>query len=58
VLAANAHLAPGYKAGIAGIARSMPTSAAADRVAEKLGIEMHETPTAGSSSAICSMPVA
>lgn len=45
LLAANAHLAPGYKAGISGIARSMPTSAAADRVAEKLGIEMHETPT-------------
>jgi phosphoglucomutase len=45
LLAANAHLAPGYEAGIAGIARSMPTSAAADRVAEKLGIEMHETPT-------------
>ncbi|GLQ53543.1 alpha-D-glucose phosphate-specific phosphoglucomutase [Devosia nitrariae] len=45
LLAANAHLAPGYKAGIAGIARSMPTSAAADRVAQKLGVEMHETPT-------------
>ncbi len=45
LLAANAHLAPGYKSGIAGIARSMPTSAAADRVGEKLGIEMHETPT-------------
>jgi len=45
ILAANAHLAPGYKNGIAGIARSMPTSAAADRVAEALGIEMHETPT-------------
>ncbi|RUT35072.1 alpha-D-glucose phosphate-specific phosphoglucomutase [Arsenicitalea aurantiaca] len=45
ILAANAHLAPGYARGIAGIARSMPTSAAADRVAEKLGIEMHETPT-------------
>ena len=45
VLAANAMLAPGYATGIAGIARSMPTSAAADRVAEKLGIEMHETPT-------------
>lgn len=45
ILAANAHLAPGYAQGIAGIARSMPTSAAADRVAEKLGIEMHETPT-------------
>ncbi len=45
ILAANAHLAPGYAAGIAGIARSMPTSAAADRVAEKLGIGMYETPT-------------
>lgn len=45
LLAANAHLAPGYARGIAGIARSMPTSAAADRVAEKLGIELHETPT-------------
>ncbi|WDR05292.1 alpha-D-glucose phosphate-specific phosphoglucomutase [Devosia rhodophyticola] len=45
ILAANAALAPGYAAGIKGIARSMPTSAAADRVAEKLGIEMHETPT-------------
>ncbi len=45
ILAANAHLAPGYRKGIAGIARSMPTSAAADRVAEKLGVEMHETPT-------------
>jgi phosphoglucomutase len=45
ILAANAALAPGYANGIAGIARSMPTSAAADRVAEKLGIEMHETPT-------------
>ncbi|ENT03960.1 alpha-D-glucose phosphate-specific phosphoglucomutase [Brucella sp. 63/311] len=45
MLAANAHLAPGYKCGIKGIARSMPTSAAADRVAEKLGIGMYETPT-------------
>lgn len=45
VLAANAHLAPGYNGGIAGIARSMPTSAAADRVAEKLGIGIYETPT-------------
>ncbi|PWL19393.1 alpha-D-glucose phosphate-specific phosphoglucomutase [Falsochrobactrum shanghaiense] len=45
LLAANAHLAPGYKAGIKGIARSMPTSAAADRVAEKLGIGLYETPT-------------
>ncbi|MEO1541409.1 MAG: alpha-D-glucose phosphate-specific phosphoglucomutase [Pseudomonadota bacterium] len=45
VLAANAHLAPGYSGGIAGVARSMPTSAAADRVAEKMGIGMYETPT-------------
>lgn len=45
MLAANAHLAPGYAAGLAGIARSMPTSAAADRVAEKLGIGIYETPT-------------
>jgi phosphoglucomutase len=45
VLAANAHLAPGYKGGLAGIARSMPTSQAADRVAEKLGIALFETPT-------------
>ena len=45
VIAANAHLAPGYKAGIAGVARSMPTSCAADRVAEKLGIGLFETPT-------------
>lgn len=45
ILAANAHLAPGYAKGISGIARSMPTSAAADRVAEKLGIGMYETPT-------------
>ena len=45
VLAANAHLAPGYKAGLKGVARSMPTSAAADRVAAALGIEAFETPT-------------
>ena len=45
MLAANAHLAPGYKAGLKGIARSMPTSAAADRVAAKKGIGMYETPT-------------
>jgi phosphoglucomutase len=45
VLAANAHLAPGYRAGLKGIARSMPTSAAADRVAEALGIAAYETPT-------------
>jgi phosphoglucomutase len=45
VLAANAHLAPGYAKGLVGIARSMPTSAAADRVAEELGIACYETPT-------------
>ncbi|MGH6908085.1 MAG: alpha-D-glucose phosphate-specific phosphoglucomutase, partial [Aestuariivirga sp.] len=45
MLAANAHLAPGYARGLAGIARSMPTSSAADRVAKKLGIKCHETPT-------------
>ncbi len=45
VLAANATLCPGYKAGLKGIARSMPTSAAPDRVAEALGIKCYETPT-------------
>nr|WIE90852.1 alpha-D-glucose phosphate-specific phosphoglucomutase [Mesorhizobium sp. WSM4875] len=45
MLAANAHLAPGYKEGLKGIARSMPTSGAADRVAEKLGVGIYETPT-------------
>ncbi len=45
LLAANATLVPGYKKGLAGIARSMPTSAAADRVAEALGIPCFETPT-------------
>jgi phosphoglucomutase len=45
MLAANAHLAPGYAHGLKGIARSMPTSGAADRVAEALGIPAYETPT-------------
>lgn len=45
LLAANAHLAPGYASGLAGIARSMPTSGAADRVAAKLGVKCYETPT-------------
>jgi len=45
VLAANAHLTPGYRQGIAGVARSMPTSQAVDRVAELLGVECYETPT-------------
>ncbi|MBL1406569.1 MAG: alpha-D-glucose phosphate-specific phosphoglucomutase [Rhizobiales bacterium] len=45
VLAANIHLAKGYTKGISGIARSMPTSGASDRVAKALGIECYETPT-------------
>ena len=45
ILAANAHLAPGYAKGLKGIARSMPTSAAADRVAADLGVALYETPT-------------
>ena len=45
VIAANAKLAPGYRQGLAGIARSMPTSAAADRVALALHIPCFETPT-------------
>jgi phosphoglucomutase len=45
LLAAKAHLAPGYAKGLAGVARSMPTSGAVDRVAEALGIPCYETPT-------------
>ncbi|AOY80490.1 alpha-D-glucose phosphate-specific phosphoglucomutase [Moorena producens JHB] len=45
VLTANAHLVPGYSQGLAGVARSMPTSAAVDRVAAQLGIDCYETPT-------------
>ena len=45
VLAANAHLLPGYKDGLRGVARSMPTSQAVDRVAHAMGIECYETPT-------------
>src|SRR4028119_257011 len=45
ILAANAKLVPGYQSGLAGIARSMPTSQAPDRVAARLGIECYETPT-------------
>ena len=45
LLAANAHLIPGYKRGLVGVARSMPTSLAVDRVAEHLGIPCYETPT-------------
>ncbi|MGO4573655.1 alpha-D-glucose phosphate-specific phosphoglucomutase [Microvirga sp. 2TAF3] len=45
VLAANIHHTKGYAGGLKGIARSMPTSRAADRVAEKRGVELFETPT-------------
>jgi phosphoglucomutase len=45
ILAANAHLVPGYRDGLAGVARSMPTSAAVDQVAEALNIDYYETPT-------------
>ena len=45
VLAANATLVPGYARGLSGVARSMPTSRAVDRVAAALGIPCYETPT-------------
>ncbi|MBK9131289.1 MAG: alpha-D-glucose phosphate-specific phosphoglucomutase [Gammaproteobacteria bacterium] len=45
ILAANAHLVPGYRSGLAGVARSMPTSQALDRVAARFGIPCYETPT-------------
>ena len=45
LLTAKAHLAPAYKAGLSGVARSMPTSRAVDRVANVMGIECYETPT-------------
>lgn len=45
VLAANATLVPAYASGIAGVARSMPTSGAVDRVAAQLNIPCYETPT-------------
>lgn len=45
ILTAQAHLVPGYRDGLAGVARSMPTSQAVDRVAAKLGIDCYETPT-------------
>ncbi len=45
VMAANLHRMPGYPAGLAGVARSMPTSRAVDKVAEALGVECYETPT-------------
>ena len=45
ILAANARLVPGYEKGLAGVARSMPTSQAVDRVADALDIDCYETPT-------------
>jgi phosphoglucomutase len=45
VMAANAHYIRGYAGGISGVARSMPTSQAVDRVAEALGLDCYETPT-------------
>ena len=45
LLAAHADVAPRYRGGLKGIARSMPTSTAADRVAKALGIASYETPT-------------
>ena len=45
IIAANATLIPAYKQGLAGVARSMPTSGAVDRVAAKLNIACYETPT-------------
>jgi phosphoglucomutase len=45
IIAANVAVAPGYAAGLKGVARSMPTSTATDRVAEALGIPCFETPT-------------
>jgi phosphoglucomutase len=45
VLAANHALIPAYASGLAGVARSMPTSCAVDRVAAALGIPCYETPT-------------
>ncbi|MGR8935545.1 MAG: alpha-D-glucose phosphate-specific phosphoglucomutase [Gammaproteobacteria bacterium] len=45
VMAANAHLIPGYRMGLSGVARSMPTSQAVDRVAASYGIDCYETPT-------------
>ncbi len=45
ILTANATLVPGYRAGVTGVARSMPTSTAVDHVAAALGVRCHETPT-------------
>ena len=45
IMAANAHLIPGYRDGVRGVARSMPTSQAVDRVAAFQGVDCFETPT-------------
>lgn len=45
VLAANLHLIPAYRDGLKGVARSMPTSQAVDRVARAMGLDCYETPT-------------
>ena len=45
IMTANAHLLPGYTDGIQGVARSLPTSRAVDKVAEQIGIDCYETPT-------------
>lgn len=45
IMTANAHLLPGYAQGVKGVARSLPTSRAVDKVAEKMGITCYETPT-------------
>lgn len=45
VIAANANIVPAFQSGLTGVARSMPTSRALDRVAEALGIDCFETPT-------------
>ncbi len=45
IMTANAHLLPGYQQGVRGVARSLPTSRAVDKVAESIGIDCYETPT-------------
>ena len=45
IMTANAHLLPGYSMGVKGVARSLPTSRAVDKVADTMGIHCYETPT-------------
>ena len=45
IMTANAHLLPGYANGVSGVARSLPTSRAVDKVADKMKIDCYETPT-------------